>query len=746
MDFENIARDAFGRRIDLAQPERSLLLLKPTLQLPHRGGKRLELDSHEYRMLRDWIAAGARFDATSDSAILGIKITPAEVVLTAGAGHADLRVTATYADGSSADVTALARFETLDDEVAAVDRDGRVAARNPGDTAILVRYAGQVAPTQVLVPRPIAPPRNDSRDAASFITPSPLGGEAESAKSRLVGSRGEGSDTGDAATLSSAGFIDDQINATLAKLNVVASELCTDVEFLRRMGLDLIGTLPTPGELRAFVADTRPDKRARKIGELMERPEYAAFWATKFSDWTGNDTRYLANPYRPKQSKQWHDWFRDKLTRNVPYSEIATGVITATSCEGMASEKWQEWAKAEDARLKGKEWNFEYAKRRTLDLPYVKARNLDPDNLALQMSYCFLGVKIECAQCHKHPMDRWTQADFGSFASTFAYVGVSKEFARKPLPLEESTNNGMTGINEVFHLDAPRKVYTDPRTGQALRPRALGGLELPAGQDQDPRVALAAWMTAPDNPFFAKAMVNRLWAHYFGRGLVEPSDALAAANPPSHPALFDELARRFAAGGYDLKSLHRAIMSSHAYQRSWRPNETNASDRRNLSHALVRRLGAEQIVDSIVHATGVPLQFAEADAPPGTRAIEVAPSRLTGSAAYALAIFGRPQRQQNCDCERSSQPGLPQTLYLFNDAELLDKIRKPGARLERLLAEHADNARLVEELYLWTLCRWPSDSERQDALSYLAADAARRERAEDLFWALVNHREFLVNR
>src|SRR5262249_33431911 len=222
-------------------------------------------------------------------------------------------------------------------------------------------------------------------------------------------------------------------------------------------------------------------------------------------------------------------------------------------------------------------------------------------------------------------------------------------------------------------------------------------------------------------------------------------DALAAANPPSHPALLDELARRFAAGGYDLKALHRLILNSHAYQRSWRPNDTNQSDRRNLSHAQLRRLGPEQIVDGVAQATGIPVQFAETDAPPLTRAIEVAPSRLTGSDAYALAIFGRPQRQQNCDCERSSQPGLPQTLYLFNDAELLGKIRKPGARLEKLLAELADNERLVEELYLGTLARWPSPAERGEADRYLDESVNRREGAEDLFWALLNHREFLVN-
>jgi hypothetical protein len=710
LDYESIARDAYGRRVNVDDPERSLLLQKPTLALPHKGGFKLDPQGAEYRLLRVWIAGGARFDATREPAVRTIAVDPAERVLDLRDGPSRLRVTATYADGATADVTTLSRFETLNDEVATVDRDGRVTARSPGDTAILARYAGQVLPAQVLVPRPAAP-----------------------------------ADATGAASLTSAGFVDDEINAKLRKLNITPSELCTDVEFLRRVGLDLVGTLPTPSEIREFELDRQPFKRARKIDALLDRPEYAAFWATRFSDWSGNDTRYLANPYRPKQSKQWHDWFRDKLARNVPYSEIATGVIAATSSEGRTPHEWEAWAKAEDARLRGKEWHFEYARRRTLDLPYIKARNLDPDNLALQMAYCFLGVKIECAQCHKHPMDRWTQSDFGSFASTFAYVGVSKEFARKALPLEEATNNGMTGINEVFALEAPRKQYHDPRTGQPLRPKALGGPDLPAGKDADPRVALAAWLTAPDNPFFAKAIVNRVWAHYFGSGLVDPPDALAAANPPSHPALLDELARRFLAGGFNLKWLHREILNSHAYQRSWKPNATNARDRRNFSHARLRRLGAEQVVDAVAHATGVAVQFAETDAPSGTRAIEVAPSRLTGSAAYALAIFGRPQRQQNCDCERSDQPGLPQTLYLFNDAELLDKIRKPGGRLDKLLTEFPNPAHLVDELYLWTLSRPPDATERTDATQYLLAGDNRKERAEDLCWALLNHREFLVN-
>jgi hypothetical protein len=623
---------------------------------------------------------------------------------------ANLHVKAVYADGASADVTGLSRFETLNDEVSVVNRDGQVSARGAGDTAILVRYAGQVAAAQVLVQRALQPDESMPR-----------------------------------AAYSSAGFIDDEINAKLKKLHIIPSGLCSDTQFLRRVNLDLIGSLPTPSEIRAFAADTRVDKRTRKIDELLARPEYAAFWATKFSDWTGNDTRYLANPYRPKQSKQWHDWLRDKLARNVPYSEIATGVVTATSCDGSSPEQWQKWATAEEARLKGKEWQFEYGKRKTLDLLYIKARNLDPDNLALQISYCFLGTKIECAQCHKHPMDRWTQADFGSFASTFAYVGVSKGFARKALPLSEAANNGMTGINEVYPLDKPRKVYKDPRSGRELRPKALGGPELPAGKVHDPRVALARWMTAPDNPFFARALVNRLWAHYFGRGLVEPSDALAAANPASHPALLDGLAHRFAAGSYDLKALHRMLLNAHAYQRSRQASATNRADRRNFSHALQRRLGAEQVIDAVAQATGVPPQFGANDAPPGTRAIEVAPSRLTGPEAYPLTIFGRPQRQQNCDCERSAQPSLPQTLYLFNDAEVLAKIRKPGARLDQLLAEFGDDSRLVDEMYLWSLARWPSRAERKEAVRYLTEGGQRRERAEDLFWALLNHRELLVN-
>ncbi len=708
-DYEAIAHDALGRRLNLADPERSLLLLKPTLGVPHQGGLRLTKDGPEYRLLRDWIAAGAHFDPAKEPPVQRITVTPAENVLAAGSGRTALRVTAIYEDGATADVAALSRFETLNDEVALVDRDGSVTAAGPGDTPIVVRYAGQVEAVQVLVPRPSA--NGDVPRAAS----------------------------------TSAGFIDDEINDKLRKLNIVPSPLCSDSEFLRRVSLDLIGTLPTPAEVRAFLADDRPYKRARKIDELLARPEYAAFWATKFSDWTGNDTRYLANPYRPKQSKQWHDWFRDKLARNVPYCEIAAGVLTATSTEGRPVEEWKEWAKAEDARLKSGDWNFEYGKRRTLDLIYIKARNLEPDNLALQMSYAFLGVKLECAQCHKHPMDRWTQADFGSFASTFTYVGVSKEFKHEALPLDAATSNGMQGINEVFHLDTPRKHYTDPRNGAELHPKALGGPDLPADKEHDPRVGFATWVTAPENPYFARAMVNRLWAHYFGRGIVDPPDGLAAANPPSHPVLLDELARRFAASNYDLKGLHRIILNAHAYQRSWRPNDSNRGDRRNFSHAAVRRLGAEQVIDAIAHATGVPPQFDAKEAPPGTRAIEVAPSRLLGPEAYPLAIFGRPQRQQNCDCERSAQPGLPQTLYLFNDDELLKKVRKPEARLEKLLDELSDDNRLVEELYLWALARLPNERERGEALKYLGKNANRRQQAEDLFWALLNYREFLVN-
>jgi len=328
LDYEFIARDALGRRLNLADPDQSLLLLKPSLGLAHRGGLRLPRGGPEYQVLRAWIAAGARFDPQEPS-VRRIQVAPAEMILAPGSGR-PLRVTATYADGSTLDVTSLSRFETLNDEVALIDRAGTATAAAPGDTPILVRYAGQVEAVQVLVPR----------------------------AGRASGPPGSGNE------YSSAGFIDDEINNKLRKLNVLPSPLCSDVEFLRRVSLDLTGTLPLPAEIRAFVADARPYKRERKIDELLNRPEYAAFWATKFSDWTGNDTRYLANPYRPKQSKQWHDWFRDKLARNVSYSEIATGVLTATSTEGRSLEEWKTWATAEDARLRGTGWDFEYGKRR----------------------------------------------------------------------------------------------------------------------------------------------------------------------------------------------------------------------------------------------------------------------------------------------------------------------------------------------------------------------------------------------
>jgi hypothetical protein len=714
-DYYSLTRDSMGRRINLQVPEESLILLKATNKVPHGGGQRFSEKSWQYAYFRKWIADGASWKQGS-GAVQRLESTQPVHRLTKIGERRPVKIQATFADGSKLDVTPYCDFRVTDDFVATITSEGIVEARRPGDTVVVVSYRGNIQTVRIFVPQTVA---------KDFTYPQ----------------------------VPAVNYIDKQINRKLRELNIVPSKTASDSEFLRRVYIDTIGCLPTPGEVRKFLADPDPQKRSKLIDDLLEHPLHSALWALKFSDITGNNVDAMEQPVplRPKWSKMWYDWFRKRLHENMPYDQIVQGVLTATSRNQLPPE---EWVKQELERLDAAQKGFthQYAERPTLDL-FWRRNGFTPEQRGEQVAAAFLGVRLECAQCHKHPFDRWTQADYRSFANVFTQVqfGISKEAKeaveatnkdlRETAMKANPKNRQIPQLREVFVDGAPRKLLVHPDTNRPLPAQALGGPELTGKGDY--REQLLTWMRRPDNPYFARSLVNRVWGHYFGRGLVDPVDDFSVANPPTHPELLDELAKDFIRSGYDLRHLERRILSSYAYQRSVQPNDTNQQDRKNYARAYVRRMMAEQVVDVLNSALDVTENLGP-DVPPGSKAIEVAPNRVAnGNLAYIFRIFGRPPRTSACDCERASEPALPQTLFLMTDQQLLGKIT--SGRLRKLLAAKKTDAEIIDEFFLATLTRFPTAAEKEEALLYVRSKPKPVLGLADVVWALVNTREFILN-
>jgi hypothetical protein len=713
-DYLSLTREAAGRRVDPVEPERSLLLLKAAGLVPHGGGRRFSRDSWQYRLLRDWIASGARRHKGSGD-VAALTIAPPECAFGRAGATRQLTVKARFADGAEEDVTRLCDFRVNDDAVADVSPQGRVKGLRRGDTAVVVSYRGNLVPVRVLVPAP-APP--------GFTYPD----------------------------VPEANYVDRLVFAKLRRLNVVPSDPSGDAEFLRRVTIDTIGCLPSPDEVRAFLADTARNKRAAKVEELLAHPMHAALWATKFCDITGNNTDRLELP-REKRSKMWHDWFRKRLVENRPYDEIVRGVLCATSREGKSPEAWVEQAKAiEEAAQKG--FDAPYAARDTLDLFWRRQQRVPIEQWGEKTAAAFMGVRLECAQCHKHPFDRWTQADYRAHANIFGQVryAVSPE-ARKVIQaanaelrkVPPAKGQRIPPLRELYVAAGRPLALPHPDTNRPLPPQALGGPVIAIRDGQDARAALFDWLRAPNHPYFARSFVNRVWGHYLGVGIVEPVDDFSLANPPANPQLLDTLARDFIDHQFDIRHVERTILMSRTYQLSSAPNATNRLDRNNYSHGYVRRLMAEAVVDVLNSALGVGEDLGRApDVPPGIRAVEVGPSRVrNGNLAYVFRIFGRPPRSQACDCERAMEPALPQALYLMTDQVVLQKIRQ--GRLARLLRSDKSDAAILDELFLATLSRYPTRAEKDHFDKYRQAGKGRQAVFTDTLWALINTREFILN-
>lgn len=666
-DYEHLVKEGRGRRLFPASPENSLVVRKATGGIPHKGGARIEPTSPEYSLLVNWIKQGAVYDGPTASALTAIEVQPSRGVLKPMSTQ-QLKAVATYADGSTRDITGLALFESNDKAMAEVTAGGLVTAANvPGKVSIMVRYQGKTA---------------------VFNSAIPLGATID----QLPASKN---------------FIDQLIFANLQELGIPPSPVCDDATFLRRVALDIAGRMPTLEETQAFMASTAPDKREQWIDQLLRSPEYADYFANKWTSLLKNrrdDASDITSNFA------FYSWVRDSLLANKPYDQFVRELLAATGT--------------------------------VIDNPPVAwyKRVKEPKQQLEDIAQLFLGVRMQCAQCHHHPFERWSQDDYYSLAAFFSQVG------RKP--------TATRGEDMIFHRRGVATA-TNIKSGKALKPAALGQTELAIAPDIDPRLKLADWMSAKENPFFAKALVNRYWKHFFHRGLIEPEDDVRDTNPPSNPELLAALEKHFVDSGFDLKSLVRVIVQSNTYQLSENPNASNKVDLQNYSRYYPRRLQAEVLLDAIDDLTASKTDFP--NLPAGTRAIAL-PDNSYNNASPFLKVFGRPSNESVCECERVQSSSLAQSLHLMNAGDIRGKLNGGGGRAQTMATDNARSSEdKITELYLRAFARPPRAEELATAVAFLneprtdaagnaiAPAAAAPENFKDLLWAMINTKEFLFN-
>ncbi len=665
-DYEAIVKQGKGRRVFPPAPGDSLLITKAAAIVPHTGGKKIEPGSESYKTLVRWIAEGMNYTAPNEAKISGIEVEPKRQTMKAKTTQ-QLKVTARYSDGSTRDVTRMALYEANDKNMADASADGLVQTSDiPGNVAVMVRYSGLVSVCSVSIP---------------------LGAPVESLPP-------------------SKNFIDDLVFANLKQIGVPPSPICDDSSFLRRVSLDIGGRLPTSEETKAFLASKEPDKRDRAIEALLNSPDYADYFANK---WTAllKNKRDAASDITANFA--FHAWMRDSLLANTHYDQIVRQILASTGT--IVSNPPVAWYK----RVK------------------------EPTAQLEDVAQLFLGVRMQCAQCHHHPFERWSQAEYYNLAAFFSQIG------RKP--------TSVAGEELIFHKRGIAQTE-HRKTRVMLKPAGLGQALLDIPADEDPRLKLVDWMADKSNPFFAKSLVNRYWKHFFKRGLIEPEDDIRDTNPATNPELLDALAKHFIDSGFDLKSVVRAITQSHTYQLSSAPNEHNSVDRQAFSHFYPKRMQAEVLLDSIDMVAGTKSDFA--DLPVGTRAISLPDNSYTRSSPF-LKVFGRPDNASVCECERVQSASLAQSLHLMNAADVKAKLTSNTGRAEQLSKAEMPEPKRIRELYLAAFSREPSADEVRISETHIAkprADAqgkpldsqrAKRNGYEDLLWALMNTKEFLYN-
>ncbi len=665
-DYEHLVREARGRRLFPAVPEQSLLLLKASGQVPHGGGVRLDPTSAGYAQLLNWIRQGAIFDGETAAQLSSLRVDPGQSSVNPGE-QLTLRALARYADGSERDVTSLALFESNDRAMVEVTEGGHVKILDiPGKVAVMVRFQGKVAVYNASV-----------RLGAQVDTLPPV-----------------------------KNFIDEFVFANLKELGVPPSPVCDDATFLRRVTLDTAGRLPTQKETQEFLASEAADKREQVIEVLLRSPEYADYFANK---WTALLKNRRDDASDLKSNFAFHAWLRDSLLANKSYDQLVRELLAATGTViGNPAVAWYKRVK-------------------------------EPKQQLEDVAQLFLGVRMQCAQCHHHPFERWSQDDYYSLSAFFSQVG------RKP--------SNTRGEDLIFHKRGVATA-TNIKTGVALKPAALGDPMPEIAPDEDPRLKLVDWMASKSNPFFAKSLVNRYWKHFFQRGLIEPEDDIRDSNPPTNPELLAALEKHFVDSGFDLKALVRVITRSSAYQLSSQPNQYNLADRQNYSRYYPRRLQAEMLLDAIDALTEAQTDFP--NLPAGTRAIAL-PDNSYNRASPFLKVFGRPESESVCECERVQSSSLAQSLHLINANDIKSKLTKTSGRADRLAKEEKPSDEKIRELYAVAFSREPRADELAVAIAYVEeprADAAgmpidpqkaKQSNFQDLVWALMNTKEFLFN-
>lgn len=665
-DFEHLVMEGRGRRISLTNPSQSLLLLKASGEIAHGGGKRLPKSSQGYALMLNWIRQGMPMDLPSGPKLVGVDLEPKNVSFRPNQEQ-QLKAMARYSDGTVRDVTSQALYFSNDNAMAQVSEGGLVKALDiTGKVAVMVRYQGVVTVFNALIP---------------------LGAPIEQfpvAKN----------------------FVDEAVFANLKLLGIPPSEVCDDATFVRRVSLDISGRLPSEEETKAFLANKSAGKRGQWIEELLRSPDYADFFAGK---WTAVLKNRRDDASDIVSNFAFHAWVRDSLLANKPYDQFVRELLAATgTVVGNPPVAWYKRVK-------------------------------EPKDQIEDVAQLFLGVRMQCAQCHHHPFERWSQDDYYSLAAFFSQVG------RKP--------SETRGEDLIFHkrgMAAAKNI----KSGLSLKPAALGDQVAAIAPDEDPRLRLADWLRSPKNPFFAKALVNRYWKHFFQRGLIEPEDDIRESNPASNPELLAALEKRFIESGFDLKDLVRVITTSNAYQLSALPNKHNVGDRQNYSRYYPRRLPAEVMLDAVDKLAGTQTDFA--NLPSGTRAVAL-PDNSYNNNPF-LRVFGRPEGESVCECERIQSSSLAQSLFMINANDIRQKLANQSTgRAQRLANDKRPAKEKIEELYFAAFGRQPRPDELQTALNYLTekrinaqgkpVDAGRAafENYQDLIWALMNSKEFLFN-
>jgi hypothetical protein len=725
-DYDWLVKEVNGRRVDFARPEASLIVLKGTGQVAHEGGRRFDKDSRAAKVMTEWVANRAPGPDATEADAVRLEVAPGGGTVKVGETR-QLSVKAHWPDGRSADVTWLAQFFSNDETTVSVSENGLVKSLRHGEAGVRVHFQGLVEVLLFTMPHPAA-----------------VEGSQYAAKQSAV---------------------DEHVFAKLAALRIPVSPPSDDAAFVRRAFLDAIGTMPTPDEVRAFVADPRPDKRARLVDDLLARPEWVDFWTMNLCDLLQNRKERDHDVRGAKGVRSFQAWVRGQLAANRPWDQIARDVILATG----------------DSQARPEVGYY--------ITTIGEKTNVAESEVAESVAQSFLGTRIGCAKCHNHPLEKFTQDDYYRFVAFFSRVQmkrvdsdkgvttltiqsreeaeVRKEIERtekalaeaekaraaekppekkddKATPAQKKIAEQKKRVEELNKrlADARAKppTVTQPRTKKAMAAMALDRREQTFQPGHDPREPLAAWITDPSNEAFSGSMVNRVWRHFMGVGLVEQVDDLRSSNPPSNPALWKALNAHFVAERFDLKALMRLVMTSRAYQLSSATLPGNEQDQKFYSHYYARRLPAEVFSDAIAAATGVPDSFP--GYPAGVRAVQLPEP---GVNSYFLTIFGRSDRVTACACEKSGDVTLPQLLYLNNGEELKNKLRSGDGRLAAVLKRKGNDAQTTEDLFLATVCRRPTEAEAKAVTDALAAGDPRDEVFRDLFWALLNSKEFAFN-